>query len=125
MNKQLITDLLGWGLLLWFIGYLLGIVLFFALPPAIIGWVIMPIGILLTVWVLLSKIKSHSFPYYAEIALFWTVIAISCDYLFLVSVFKPADGYYKLDVYIYYALTFILPLVVGWQRDENRKKLKK
>ena len=36
------------------------------------------------------------------------------DYLLIVKVFSPPDGYYKLDVYLYYALTFIMPLVVGW-----------
>jgi hypothetical protein len=27
---------------------------------------------------------------------------------------SPAGGYYKADVYLYYALTFISPLIVGW-----------
>jgi hypothetical protein len=39
------------------------------------------------------------------------------DYFLLVKVFKPVDGYYKLDVYLYYVLTFILPLIVGWRKS--------
>jgi hypothetical protein len=35
--------------------------------------------------------------------------------------FKPADGYYKLDVYLYYILTFALPLIVGWRKSTNKK----
>jgi hypothetical protein len=31
-----------------------------------------------------------------------------------VDAIKPADGYYKLDVFIYYALTLLVPLAVGW-----------
>ena len=27
-----------------------------------------------------------------------------------------ATDYYKLDVYIYYALTLVLPVVVGWYK---------
>jgi len=44
------------------------------------------------------------------------LIAVIFDYLFLVKMFKPTDGYYKLDVYLYYILTFLLPLIVGWRK---------
>ena len=74
----------------------------------------MPVGIVLTLWVLLKKVKGNSLKYYLLLAVIWTLIAIVFDYFFLVLVFKPADGYYKLDVYVYYALTFILPLTIGW-----------
>jgi len=116
MTKQLIKDGFGWGIGLWAIGYILGIVLFMAVPPALLGWVIMPIGIVITLWVLLKKIKATSFNYYFLLAIIWTLIAIVFDYFFLVKVFKPADGYYKLDVYLYYLVTFALPLVVGWRK---------
>lgn len=120
MNRQLYKDALGWGFLLWLIGYILGIILFAFVPASLLGWVIMPIGILITLWVLAKKIKTGSLQRYALIAVAWTSIAIVCDYLFLVLVFKPADGYYKLDVYIYYALTLVLPLVVGWYKSTRK-----
>ena len=116
MNKQLLKDALLWGIILWLIGYILGIVLFAVVPPALLGWVIMPIGIIITVLVLFKKVKSRSFKHYLILAIVWTLIAIIFDYVFLVKLFKPSDGYYKPDVYLYYALTFILPLAVGWQR---------
>ncbi len=116
-------DTLGWGLILWLIGYVLGIVLFALVPQNAIGWVIMPIGVVITLWVLIKKIKATSFQDYVIIALVWTIIAIVFDYLFLVKVFNPADGYYKLDVYLYYALTFMLPLLVGWRRTGKQKNL--
>jgi hypothetical protein len=124
MKKQLPKDTLGWGVLLWLIGYLLGILLFPFVPPNMIGWVIMPIGTIITLWVLLKKIKTSSILYYLKLAIVWTLMAIVFDYLFLVKVFKPADGYYKLDVYLYYLLTFVLPLLVGWWKifaNRNRK----
>ena len=37
------------------------------------------------------------------------------------QLFKPADGYYKPDVYLYYAITFVLPIVVGWWKLRARK----
>ena len=43
MNKQL-KETLGWGVVLWLIGYILGIVLFAFVPSTILGWIIMPVG---------------------------------------------------------------------------------
>lgn len=114
MNKQFYKDALGWGCILWLIGYVLGIIFFLIVPASIIGWVIMPIGTVITLWVLFKKIKSESLQYYFLLAVVWTLIAIVFDYFFLVKVFNPASGYYKLDVYLYYVLIFVLPLIVGW-----------
>ena len=50
MNKQLLKDSLGWGLALWFTGYVLGIILFLLLPARLICWAIMPIGVIITFW---------------------------------------------------------------------------
>jgi hypothetical protein len=116
MDKQSLKDILGWGSVLWLIGYVLGIVLFALVPQNLIGWFITLPGIIVTLWVLFKKIKSRSFEHYVKLALGWTLIAIILDYFFIVKAFNPADGYYKLDVYLYYALTFILPVVVGWKK---------
>ena len=109
----MIKDTLVWGFLLWLVGYVLGIVLFMILPSSMIGWVIMPVGIAMTLWVLLKKIKIDSFKNYVVLGMVWVVIAVVLDYFLLVKLFKPADGYYKLDVYLYYVLTFLLPLITG------------
>ncbi len=116
MTKQFLIDAFVWGFTLWLIGYLLGIALFFVVPPAILGWIIMPIGIVITLWVLLKKIKASSFQYFVKLAVVWTLIVIIFDYFFLLQLFKPADGYYKFDVYVYYALTLALPLLIGWKK---------
>lgn len=113
MNKQFLKDAFGWGALLWLIGYVLGMVLFFLVPAALIGWIITPIGIALTIWVLRKKTKGDSFQYYFLLAIIWALIAIVFDYVFLVKMLNPVDGYYKLDVYLYYLLTFALPLLFG------------
>lgn len=119
MNKQFFREAFGWGFLLWLIGYLLGIILFMIVPFSLIGWVIMPIGIIITLWVLFKKVKVNSLKYYFLLGIVWVLIAIICDYIFLVKVFNPVDGYYKLDVYLYYALTITLPLLVGWRKVKN------
>lgn len=119
MNKRLAKDSLGWGFVLWLIGYILGFVLFFAIPPSLIGWVILPIGVMITFWVLFRKVKSEIFRHYLILAVVWTTIAVVLDYLFIVKALAPADGYYKLDVYVYYALTFALPLIAYWWKKSN------
>ena len=120
MNKQMLKDALGWGFVLWLIGYVLGIVLFAFVPADILGWIIMPIGIIITLWVLFKRIKAESLKYYFILAITWTLIAVILDYFLLVKLFKPADGYYKLDVYLYYALIFVLPLIVGWRKGMKK-----
>jgi len=119
MNNSFLKNALGWGFVLWLIGYVLGIIFFAFVPPAFLGWTIMPFGIAITLWVLLKKIKTNSFRSYVWLALVWTAIAVVLDYLLLVKVFKPADGYYKPDVYVYYGLTFTLPLIVGWWKGRK------
>ncbi len=116
MPKQFYKDAFLWGFILWLIGYALGIILFAVVPANMIGWVIMPIGIIITLWVLLKKIKGNSFKYYVILGLAWAVMAVVLDYFLLVKAFN-ATGYYKLDVYLYYLLTFALPVIVGWKKE--------
>ena len=116
MTKQFAKDAFAWGFGLWLVGYALGIALFPVVSTAAIGWVIAPIGVALTLWVLLEKVHGDSFGYYLQLAIVWVALAVACDYVFLVKMFKPADGYYKLDVYLYYVLTLALPLLVGLRR---------
>ena len=114
MDRQTIIDTLGWGLALWLIGYILGILFFFVLPAPLIGWAILPIGVIITLFVLLAKVAGNNLRYYAVLAVAWTAIAIACDYIFIVLLFRPAEPYYKADVYLYYLLTLALPLLAGW-----------
>jgi hypothetical protein len=119
MNRQLLKDSLGWGFILWLIGYILGIVLFFVLPSSLIGWAIMPIGVVVTLWVLMRRVNANRLHEFAILAGVWTVIAVVFDYVLIVKAFSPPDGYYKLDVYLYYVLTFAMPLAVGWWKTSK------
>ena len=119
MRKRLLKDAFGWGFILWFIGFGLGILLFAIIPQAFIGWIIMPIGVAITLWILTRKINSQSLRYFSYVAVIWTVIAVAGDYYFIVKAFNPADGYYKLDVYLYYFLIFTLPIMVGLKKSKT------
>jgi len=120
VNTQWVKDAFGWGFILWLIGYVLGIVMFALVPANLIGWIIAPIGTAIALWVAFRKVKGNTLPYYALVALVWLLIAIVGDYLFIVKAFSPADGYYKPDVYFYYALTLGIPLLAGWRRTLRR-----
>jgi hypothetical protein len=115
---RLLTFAAGWGVGLWLIGYVLGIVLFPFVPVPLIGWIIMPIGAPITIWVLL-KVRNEPPWFYLLLSFAWTSIAVLFDHAFIVKAFNPSDGYYKPDVYVYYALTFLLPLAVGWWRNSH------
>jgi hypothetical protein len=110
-----------WGLILWFFGYILGIVFFALAPKDLIGWYIMPIATIVTLWVLFKKIKRESFVCYIGLGVIWTIMAVVLDYFFLVKLFKTVS-YYKLDVYIYYFLTLALPIIVGAYKFNKIKK---
>jgi hypothetical protein len=118
--KKLLVDSLVWGVVLWLIGYLLGMIAFMVVPANMIGWVISPIAIVITLWVLIKKINGPNMLYYLKVAAVWTVIAVVLDYLFLVLLFKPSGGYYKLDVYFYYVTTFALPLIAGYFKTKKQ-----
>jgi hypothetical protein len=45
----------------------------------------------------------------------WMIMAVVLDYFFLVKMLNASD-YYKFDVYLYYILTFVLPVAVGWYK---------
>lgn len=113
-KKKIFLNTLKWGFFLWLIGYVLGFVFFAIVPANLIGWFVMPFGVAVTLWVLLKKIEREKFGCYFGLGLIWTLMAVILDYIFIVKMLKPADGYYKLDVYLYYALTFLLPIGVGW-----------
>jgi len=122
MGKQCVIDTLGRGLVLWLIGYVSGILLFFALPVSLIGWAILPVGVIVTFWVLFKQIRHEDFRYYVGLAVAWTAIAVACDYVFIVVALKPADGYYKPDVYLYYVLMAVIPLIAGWWKKNASRR---
>ncbi len=117
-NKQIILSNIFWGFAIWLFGYILGIFFFAFVPKEMIGFFILPLGTAFTLWVLLKKIRREEFLCYIGLGIIWTIMAVVLDYLFIVKLFQSAD-YYKLDVYVYYALTFILPIAVGWYRQSK------
>ncbi|MFA6213755.1 MAG: hypothetical protein WC717_00570 [Candidatus Micrarchaeia archaeon] len=119
-KKKLFLNTLFWGFILWLFGYILGIIFFMFVPKDAIGFYVMPIGLAATIWVLLKKIERKSFQCYAMVGVFWAIIAVLMDYVFIVMLFN-SPGYYKPDVYLYYVLTLILPAAAGWHKLNKAK----
>jgi hypothetical protein len=49
--------------------------------------------------------------YYAGVGVAWALIAVVLDYLFIVLLFQAT--YYGFDVFVYYGMTFLIPVGVG------------
>lgn len=122
MRRFLLRDCLGWGFLLWILGYVLGFVFYPLVPTAVIGWYIMPIGLAVTCFVLWRFALVDTMVLAVVLGVAWCSIAVVLDYLFIVKLLNPSDGYYKPDVYLYYASALLLPVAAQWvrQRAANR-----
>ena len=114
MTKTILVDAPALGIFVWLIGYLAGIVLYFFLSPDILGWVLFAVFTPIVILLCYRRFgkRNESISYYAFVATAWLIIAVAFDYLFLVKLLNPPI-YYKLDVYIYYASTFLIPFLVG------------
>ena len=50
----------------------------------------------------------------------WVLIAVLLDYLFIVLLFQAT--YYEPDVFVYYTVTFLIPVGVGLYLNRTHKK---
>lgn len=101
------------GILLWLLGYVASLVLFFTPFSGVMGWIMIiiftPVTFVFVWW--WFKGRTRSLAYYAGAGLAWAALAAVLDYLFIVLLFQAA--YYGPDVFVYYAITFLVPVVVG------------
>lgn len=119
-NGKIFLNTVGWGFVLWLVGYVLGIVFFVLVPKDQIGYFVMPLGVAFTLWVLWKKIKREELMCYFGLGIIWTIMAVVLDYFFNVKLFRLTD-YYKHDIYLYYILTLVLPVAFGWYRFKVKK----
>jgi len=120
MNQELV-DTIGFGFLLWLIGYFMG---FFIIT--IPGYPeIMTIPVILTAFSLAVALVTAAFAYvrfrkrrevswlYAFlVGIAWTTLAIVLDFIFIVLLFN-APSYYRPHIFIYYAITLVVPSAVS------------
>ncbi|VVB63616.1 Uncharacterised protein [uncultured archaeon] len=122
--KQLIKDTAILGTALWLIGYLASLVLFFTPYAGVMVWILLavftPVTILIVLW-WFRKRERLPLQYYAGVGVAWVLIAIVLDYLFIVLLFQA--NYYGIDVLVYYAVTFLIPVGVGLFLNRRRNEL--
>lgn len=120
--KSRLIDIFVYGVLIWFIGYIASIILFPFVPNNLLGWILCIIFTPITIIIVYFRFKKRNLKLlcYFMTGVFWALIAILFDYLFIVRVFHPAN-YYKLDVFVYYILTFLIPFIIG-QYNTRKKK---
>jgi hypothetical protein len=113
-NKEKITDTLGLGFLLWLAGFLASIPLYFIAPKEMLGWILYVVFTPITLYVAYWRFHRRTLPggYYLMVAAVWTLTAVSFDYIFIVILLKAAD-YYQLDIFLYYATIFLIPVFIG------------
>ncbi|OPY36382.1 MAG: hypothetical protein A4E35_01921 [Methanoregula sp. PtaU1.Bin051] len=120
--KQWIKDTAGLGTGLWLIGYLLSLVLFFSPLAKMMGWILLIVCTPVTIVIAWWWFHKRDLPlnYYAKVGVAWTMIAVVLDYLFIVLLLHAT--YYGPDVFVYYTLTFVIPVGVGLYLIRARRR---
>ena len=69
-NARKKLDVVGWGLIIWEIGYGSSLAFFNVVPVPMIGWFVLPILVLVTIYVSLRRFKGsrEDDSYYAIVA---------------------------------------------------------
>jgi hypothetical protein len=115
--QAIVKDTAGIGILLWLIGYLAALLLFVSSLAAVMGWILIAVFTPVSIVIVWRWFAGRDLPlaYYAGAGIVWTAIAIVCDYLFIVVLFSAT--YYGPDVFVYYAITFLVPVCVGLSKQ--------
>ena len=121
--KSRIIDIFVFGILIWLIGYIASLILFSFVPNNILGWILCLIFTPVTIIIAYFRFRNRKlklFCYFMTVV-FWMLIAMILDYLFIVRLFHSVN-YYKLDVFVYYIITFLIPLIIGIINTSKTKK---
>jgi hypothetical protein len=119
--KSRLIDIFVFGILIWLMGYIASILLYPFVPNNVLGWVLCIIFTPITFIIAYFRFRNRKlglFCYFMT-GVFWAVIATVFDYFFIVKLFNSVD-YYKPDVFVYYAITFLIPLIIGLGK-KNKK----
>lgn len=113
-TRTKLIDTLGLGFVIWLIGYIASILLWGFVSHDMLGWVLFVIFIPLMLYLPYRRFRNRkeTVGYYFLVALAWLLIAVVFDYIFIVKLFDAKD-YYKLDIFVYYTVTFLAPFLIG------------
>lgn len=114
MSKTKLIDTIGLGFAVWLVGYAAGMMLFAFVPLSVLGWFVLAVLIPVAIFIAYKRFRGMKAPalYFLFVAASWVSLAVVFDHLFIVKAFN-VQNYYDVDVFIYYALTFFIPLSMG------------
>jgi hypothetical protein len=117
--QTIAKDTAGLGILLWLIGYIASLLLFMSPLAGIMGWILIAVFTPVSVLIVWRWFTGRDLPlaYYAGLGIAWTAIAVVFDYLFIVLLFSAT--YYGPDVFVYYAITFLIPVGIGFWKQRT------
>lgn len=120
-TRETLVDTLGLGFLVWLIGYAVG---FFIItlpgypdvmqrPPLLLVFALVGAAVTggLAAWRFHAR-RGLGWRYAWAIGLSWLGVAVVCDFLFIVLLFR-AWSYYRLDIAVYYAVTLVAPAIAA------------
>ena len=107
-------DTIGLGTMLWLLGFGFALAIYPFIALTYIGWCVLAIIVPITGYVAARRLATTDRPvkHMLKMSVAWVGIAAAADYKILVQQMHVTN-YYKPDVYIYYAFTFLLPILVG------------
>jgi len=108
--SRLILDSLGFGILLWIVGLVIGISLTSDFP-GVVGWIVVAVLFPLSALVAYGRLRNDfSWLRTLLVATAWAGTAIVLDLTFV----APYVGaYYDISVYAYYLGMFLVPLAIA------------
>jgi hypothetical protein len=123
--KSRMIDIFVFGILLWLMGFIGSLILFPFVSSDMLGWILCIIFTPITLIIAYFRFRNRNLKLYCYFmtGVFWVLIAATLDYFFIVKLFN-ATNYYKLDVYIYYIITFLVPIVIGLLYGNKKNKRK-
>jgi len=120
MNQKLV-DTIGFGFLMWLIGYFMGFFII-TIPgypevmtiPVILTAFSLAVGLVTAAfaYVRFRKRREVSWIYAFLVGITWTILAIILDFILIVLLFN-APSYYRSHIFIYYAITLVVPSAVA------------
>lgn len=120
--KKRRVDVFVFGILLWVMGFVGSLILYPFVSLDIMGWILFAIFTPVTILISYFRFRKRDmkFFYYLMTGVFWMLIAIVLDYIFIVKLLSSVD-YYKLDVFVYYIVTFLIPVGIGLIKNKKKK----
>jgi hypothetical protein len=123
MASRIVTDGLGLGFLVWALAFLLGMLFFSLVETKYLGLAILAAMIPITLWLLWWRFGKHpaSVGLSWQIGVIWLALAVTLDYLLLVTAFG-VENYYDADLIVYYGLSLFAPPAVAFYRKTRKRQ---